>query len=104
MASDGQTAYVLNWLSATVTPISTATDRAGRPIPVGAFPVAYAFAPGARTLYVASFGANSVTPIDTATGRPGRPAGRLRPRRARRNERRRLRGGRELRPAHQGRD
>lgn len=73
MAPDGRTAYVLNWLGATVTPIATLTNRPGRPIRVGPFPVATAFRPGARTLYVASFGADSVTPIDTATGRPGRP-------------------------------
>ena len=73
MAPDGRTAYVLNWLSGTVTPIATATDQPGRPIPVGPFPVAYAFGPGARTLNVASFGAGTVTPIDTATGCPGVP-------------------------------
>ena len=73
MAPDGRTAYVLNWLGATVTPIATLTNRPGRPIRVGPFPVAAAFRPGARTLYAASFGADSVTPIDTATGRPGRP-------------------------------
>jgi hypothetical protein len=56
-----------------VTPIATLTNRPGRPIRVGPFPVATAFGPGARTLYAASFGADSVTPIDTATGRPGRP-------------------------------
>jgi hypothetical protein len=77
MAPNGRTAYVLNWLSGTVTPIVTATDQPGRPVPVGAFPVAYAFGPGARTLDIASFGADSVTPIDTATGCPGAslPAG-----------------------------
>ena len=58
MAPDGRTAYVLNWLSATVTPIATLTNRPGRPIRVGPFPVATAFRPGARTLYAASFGAD----------------------------------------------
>jgi len=66
-------AYTLNWLSGTVTPIATTTDRPGRPVRTGAFPVAFAFSPRAGTLYVANFGSNTVTPIDTATNRAGRP-------------------------------
>ena len=38
-----------------------------------AFPVAYAFGPGARTLYVASFGAGAVTPVDVRTGKAAGP-------------------------------
>lgn len=69
---DGRTAYAVNWLSGTVTSISTATDHALPPIPVGAFPFAAAFAPDRATLYVANFGANTVTPVNTRTDLPGR--------------------------------
>ena len=73
ISPDGHTAFVLNWLGGTVTPISTATGKPGKPIPVGAFPLAAAFAPGGRTLYVANFGADTVTPVNTRTGCAGAP-------------------------------
>jgi DNA-binding beta-propeller fold protein YncE len=60
MASDGATAYVVSWLSGTVTPIVNSTDTPGPAIRVGAFPVAATFGPGASTLYIASFGGDSL--------------------------------------------
>jgi len=57
--------------SGTVTPISTATNSAGPPIPVGAFPDAMAITPDGKTVYVANANSNTVTPINTATSKPG---------------------------------
>ena len=39
-APDGKTAYVANYLAGTVTPISTATSTAGKPMTVGNGPIA----------------------------------------------------------------
>lgn len=73
-------ALVANLDSDTVTPVDLGTWRAGRPIAVGAEPVAIAVsapAPstargtGAVTAFVANYGGNSVTPIDLHTLRPG---------------------------------
>ncbi|HEY5173870.1 MAG TPA: PKD domain-containing protein, partial [Acidimicrobiia bacterium] len=65
------TAYVVNNLDNTVTPINLATLVAGPAIPVGAGPDAVAITPDARTVYVANGDANSVTPINTATKAAG---------------------------------
>jgi YVTN family beta-propeller protein len=56
-----------------VTPISTATNRASRPIKVGDRPLTIAITPDGRTAYVVNFGTGTVTPIATATNTPGRP-------------------------------
>ena len=42
---DGKTAYVINFASASVTPIATATNTAGTPIEVGDGPYAIAVTP-----------------------------------------------------------
>jgi YVTN family beta-propeller protein len=55
-----------------VTPISTATGTAGKPIKVGLFPDAIAITPDGKTAYVASSGPGTVTPIRTATGTAGK--------------------------------
>jgi DNA-binding beta-propeller fold protein YncE len=83
---DGKTAYVTSelhkvqstpffMLSGTVTPISTATDTPGKPIPVsGAGSVTIgtlALTPDGKTAYVDQSG--TITPIDTATNTPGQP-------------------------------
>ena len=65
------TAYVVNGGSGTVTPIATATNTAGPPIPVGSGPGAIAITPDGRTAYVIIGG--SVTPIATATNTAGPP-------------------------------
>ena len=75
---DGKTAYVTNIGSGTVTPIATATNTAGTPIPVGSDPDAIAFTPDGKTAYVANSGSDTVTPIATATNTAGHadPGGR----------------------------
>jgi len=67
------TVYVLNQGSGTVTPISTATNTAGKPIKVGHSPCSIAIAPDGREVYVANQMAGTVTPIDTRTNRAGKP-------------------------------
>ncbi|HUJ06722.1 MAG TPA: YncE family protein [Streptosporangiaceae bacterium] len=57
----------------TVTPISTATGRAGTPIHAGRYPGPIVIAPDSATFYVASLYRYSVVPVSAATGRPARP-------------------------------
>jgi hyaluronoglucosaminidase len=45
IAPDGKTAYVANWDAGTMTPISTATNKAGPAIRTGKTPVAIAITP-----------------------------------------------------------
>jgi DNA-binding beta-propeller fold protein YncE len=54
------TVYVANQISNTVTPISAATNKPGRPIPLppDSFPTFMAIAPSGKTLYVLSSTAN----------------------------------------------
>ncbi len=67
------TAYVVNSFSDSVTPIPTATNRAGRPIPVGALPVAVAVTPDGSRAYVVDEGTpGAITPIRTASNTAGR--------------------------------
>jgi DNA-binding beta-propeller fold protein YncE len=80
---DGKTVYVSGVTGANlaptctnlrgeVTPISTATNMAGRPIRSGCFPYFLAITPDGKTLWVTS-GQDTVTPIATATNTPGKP-------------------------------
>ncbi|HWG01619.1 MAG TPA: GH92 family glycosyl hydrolase [Trebonia sp.] len=59
------TAYVSNYSDNTVTPVDTATDTAGPPIPVGGGPDGMTVAGG--DLFVANNNSNDVTVIDTTT-------------------------------------
>ncbi len=82
---DGRWAYVANsgapnnysgTVSGTVTPINTATNSPGRPIPVGPGPMAIAITPNGQEAYVANAGwwnhpGRTVTPINLLTNRPG---------------------------------
>jgi len=68
-----QTVYVSNGRGSTVTPIDTATNTPGPPVPIGRGPGLLAMAPDGRTVYVANIGSGTVTPIDTATNTPGEP-------------------------------
>ena len=79
---DGSTAYVASeprqkpsvtctGQTGVVTPISTATNRAGRPIRVACDPYAIAVTPDGKTVWVGS--RYWVTPISTATDKPGMP-------------------------------
>jgi YVTN family beta-propeller protein len=54
-----------------VTPINTATNRAGKPIPVGKDPGALAITPNGETVYVSNLVSGTVTPIRTATNTAG---------------------------------
>ncbi len=70
---DGSTAYTANFDAATVTPIATAGDKAGKAIAVDGDPFALKFNPGGQTLYM-SCGAvfpGVVTPISTGSNKPG---------------------------------
>src|ERR1022692_1342307 len=70
------TAYVPNYKSTAGPPISTATNRAGKPIKVGIGPLAIALTPNGKTAYVTATGSISggdpgtVTPISTAPRTP----------------------------------
>ena len=55
-----------------IIPISTATDRAGKPIRAGGGDQ-IAITPDGKTAYVANTGLNTVTPISTATNTAGKP-------------------------------
>jgi len=79
---DGGTAYVASQprqasgpgctgQTGLVTPISTATNRPGRPIRVACDPFALVVTPDGKTVWAGS--RNWVTPISTATGKPGMP-------------------------------
>ena len=67
------TAFVANYGSANVTPVSLATGKAGRAIRVGSRPAAIAVTPDGRTAYAVNSGSATVTPIATRTRKPGRP-------------------------------
>jgi DNA-binding beta-propeller fold protein YncE len=70
MAPDG-TLYVGG--HGVVTPISTASGKAGRAVNADGDPGSMAVTPDGRTLYVADSDTGVVLPISTATDRPGRP-------------------------------
>ena len=67
------TAWVANFASSTVTPVSLRSRKAGTPVRVGTEPRALAVNPHGHTIYVANSGSGTVTPISTRTSRPGRP-------------------------------
>ena len=57
-----------------MTPIRTATNTAGPPIPVGSGPFDIAITPNGRTAYILNFSGDTVTPIRTATNTAGHPS------------------------------
>lgn len=67
------TAWVANFASGTVTPVSLRSRKAGPPVRVGAEPRALAVNKAGHTVYVANSGSGTVTPISTRTSRPGPP-------------------------------
>ena len=71
-SSSGPTAFVVNYASNSVTPVSLATRKAGAAIAVGADPAAIAITPNGRTAYVVNSGSGTVTPITTATRKAGK--------------------------------
>ena len=56
-----------------MTPIQTAANTAGPPIPVGHNPRAIAVTPDGKTAYVSNGDDGTVTPIRTATNTAGAP-------------------------------
>jgi YVTN family beta-propeller protein len=85
IAPNGKTAYVASGgqtcgtcspeppPASTVTPISTATNTALKPIKVAPYPDAIAITPNGKTAYVASHRSDTVTPIDTTTNTALKP-------------------------------
>lgn len=75
IAPDGQTAYVADGVSSTVTPINLATSTLGKPISLTGKPGADAIAisTNGAAAYVANQPSSTVTPINLTTGRPGKP-------------------------------
>jgi YVTN family beta-propeller protein len=71
MTPDGKTIYVTDGTNS-VAPVSTVTNTAGKPIPVGQLPSQILITPDGKTAYVLS-GSGTLTPIATATNRPQRP-------------------------------
>lgn len=72
---NGKTAYVVITAmvgagSVGVVPIQTATNKPGKPIPVGFFPRAIAITSNGKTAYATSD--SGLTPIRTATKTPGK--------------------------------
>jgi YVTN family beta-propeller protein len=65
----GDTAYVVNTISGTVTPVNTRDGRAGRPIRVGTYtyPLAMTFAPSGTTAVVIGAYAGKITLVNTQT-------------------------------------
>jgi len=72
VSPDGKTAYVANFGSNSVSPIDTATNKAGPAIAVGSQPYALAMVPHHRSMYVVNYGSGTVTPVSTATNKAGR--------------------------------
>jgi len=68
---DGNTAYVTNSDSESVTPIEIATNTPEAEITVGSKPDAIAITPDGNTAYVTNSDSESVTPIEIATNTPG---------------------------------
>jgi hypothetical protein len=85
IAISGSTAYVVNTISGTVTPVSTRTGHAGPPIPAGVYnyPTAITVAPGGGTAVVVGTYAGKITLIDTRTRRHSPDQGRRLPGRRR---------------------
>ena len=73
---DGKTVYVVDsgGPGGTVTPISTATNKPGKPIKVAGNAYGAAITPDGKTLYIANASTpGAVTPISTATNTAGPP-------------------------------
>ena len=71
---DGKTIYVGSQFA--VTPISTTTNKVGKPIHIGGGVLEISITPDGKTVYVASDDEGSpgtVTPVSTATNTAGKP-------------------------------
>lgn len=70
---NGKTAYVALLSDDEVLPVSTATNKPGKPIKVGSGPAALVITPNGKTVYAANWFSDTVTPISTATDKPAKP-------------------------------
>ena len=71
ITADGKTVYVASFEgNRSVTPISVATNRAGKPIHIGRA-VIIAITPDGKTLYATT--PSAVIPVSTATNTAGKP-------------------------------
>jgi DNA-binding beta-propeller fold protein YncE len=70
VSPSGTSAYVVNVISGTVTPVAAGSGAAGAALPVGLYdyPTAISFEPSSATALVVDTYAGQVTPVDTATG------------------------------------
>ncbi len=79
ISPDGRTLYVASLGTNTVIPISTKTNKPGKPIKVGPEPGFLALTPDGRVLYVLSYNdghhGGLVTAIRTATKKAAGPSG-----------------------------
>jgi DNA-binding beta-propeller fold protein YncE len=78
LSNDGQTLWVANSYSGSVTPITTSTRVAGTPVAVNGAPDALVVSPDSHTVYVADERSsvakgNNVTPISTSSLSPSAP-------------------------------
>jgi YVTN family beta-propeller protein len=71
--TQAETVYIVHQSARSVTPISTITNVAGKPIKAGSGPIAIAVTPDGKTVYVVNTYSDTVTPITTATNTPGKP-------------------------------
>ena len=69
---NGKTAYITG-PGAVVVPVSTATNRPGKPIRIGSSGpgIQIVITPDGKTVYVVA--SNEVVPVNTATNQPGQP-------------------------------
>ncbi len=75
VAVRGRTAFVVSTITGTVTPIDTATGRAGDPISVGtySYPTSITLAPGGQTAVVLGTYDGTVRLLDTRTHHASAP-------------------------------
>jgi DNA-binding beta-propeller fold protein YncE len=71
ISPSGGTAYVVNTISGTLTPVSTATGVAGRPVRTGiyTYPTAVGLTPSGATAVVIGTYAGRATLVSTRTGK-----------------------------------
>jgi YVTN family beta-propeller protein len=75
ISPDGKSAYIASADSSTLTPVSTATNALGPPIPLihGIDPQNVTVTPNGKTVYVTDFARSTVTPVSIASHKAGAP-------------------------------
>jgi YVTN family beta-propeller protein len=72
---NGKSVWVASSENGTISSISVATGKVGKPIAVGAFPIAIAVTPDGKTAWVANSLDNDIVPVDLANGKVGKKVG-----------------------------